>query len=179
MLTGLSLANRVQARLVAIFGLHVQPRVNVSLGEVVRSGAWSRRLMSEHQWVTPHVPYCLHSGWGPKGPRKIRWMSSPCPGLVGLRPLVSKGHQRVFQGQVQISGTLVHASHSLVAFRGFFICTSCGYSAGTKVVKLVEPCLGQMDPSRRSLLRKVEKGDLPYGRKKWPLPLPPPSPSFS
>ena len=42
------------------------------------------------------------------------------------------------------------------------------------VKKLADPCLGVITPARRSNLRRLQRGDLPYGLHAWPVAPPPP-----
>ena len=76
-------------------------------------------------------------------------------------------------GVVQVAGQVVHLSHTLVAYRGLFICLHCGYSAG---VKLSELCCCQLSHTRENTLKKLYRGELPYSRTRWPAELPPPPP---
>ena len=91
--------------------------------------------------------------------------SLPVFSLEGVCGLVS--------GQVSISGTRVHPSHVLMVHRGFFICLVCGYGAGSKAVGLSKMCPGQCSAVRRSLVRRIQRGVLPYHLTEWPKPVVP------
>ena len=137
------------------------------------------RLASAHDLVSPFIPFCLKCGWGPKGVEKIRWMKAACVGCTKAK--LSKGKlshivPTFVDGVVQVAGHAIHPSHTLVVFRGLFMCVHCGYSAGEYVVKLGELCCCQLSATRKNSLKKLCRGELPYSRTQWPAEPPPPPP---
>ena len=137
------------------------------------------RLLSSHDLVSPFIPFCLKCGWGPKGAAKVRWIKSACVGFTKAKLCLGKTIYTLplfVDGVVQVAGQVIHLSHTLVVYKGFFMCLHCGYSAGDFVVKLSAACCGQLSPSRKTILKKVCRGELPYSRTKWPTEPPPPSP---
>ena len=50
--------------------------------------------------------------------------------------------------------------------------------ASSHVRKLQYPCLGQITPTRATILKNVMRGVLPYSLKDWPIRQPPPPPEF-
>ena len=110
------------------------------------------RLASAHDLVSPFIPFCLKCGWGPKGAEKVRWMKAACVGCTKAKVSRSKVVHKMpvlVDGVVQVAGQVIHPSHTLVAYRGLFICLHCGYSAGDYVVKLSELCCCQLSHTRK------------------------------
>ena len=131
-------------------------------------------------WSLPSSRIALSANGGPKGSAKVRWLKSACVGFTKAKLSRGKTFHKLpifADGVVQVAGQVIHPSHTLVVYRGFFMCLHCGYSAGEFVVKLSSPCCGQLSPSRKTILEKLCKGELPYSRTKRPAEPPPPSPS--
>ena len=107
-------------------------------------------------------------GWGPKGPARGRWFRSPCVGV--LVPRVSEVMHVAYPvvGSIEVKGVAIHASHSLVCYSGLYVCVHCGYMAADHVVRLKSVCCKLLSPKRKTCLKMILRGRLPYGYKEWP-----------
>ena len=103
------------------------------------------------------------------------WMRSPCPGAdalptphpVGLAPVLPRPVQVPAAAMVMVAGTVLHPSHQLMQHRGLYYCSLCGYVAGHRALKLVQPCTGGNCHSRRVVAR-ILRDRLPPGTPCWP-----------
>ena len=80
------------------------------------------------------------------------------------------------RGCVHVAGTPLHASHHSFTHEGVNVCTACGYMVAVSVKELANPCLCFSTPARRSNLRRMMTGTLPYVYTGWPKAEPSPPP---
>jgi hypothetical protein len=143
--------------------------------------AGNMSLESRHELVSPSVSFCLRCGWGPRhGTPRSTWLKAPCHGSFALRPAfgLSALHGVRVSGHLQIRGAIVHTSHEVLLYKGVYMCTACGYMASRHVKELAKPCGCVITPTRRSGLKKLCRGELPYSLQQWPVAPPPPVPLF-
>ena len=115
--------------------------------------------------------YCRTCGAAPKADAsKRRWLASGCPGpRTRLRALALNGARIVPRHCPVILGMrALHPTHTLVCFKGLYICTTCAHYAAHQVRGLGEVCPGFSTPYGMSLINRFHKGLPPYGLSVWP-----------
>ena len=116
--------------------------------------------------------HCTRCGLSPAGhAAKQLWLRTGCPdvgtptlhfdGLAGARKVASGCLTRV-------GNRVLHPSHTLVCFRGLYICIVCAHYSGSRVVELGNPCNGVCTAHGQCTLDLIQAGSLPYGLSKWP-----------
>ena len=136
-------------------------------------------LLSSHILHPGKKVRCMACGLAPaSGDEFVQFVRSPCVEADNLdQALQLRRHsfaqpRRVPVGiAVCINGARLHPSHRLVVYQGFYACTLCGRAAAQRVRLLAEPCVGSLLPSGTALLRRLNRGQLPWGVKQWPSPL--------
>ena len=83
----------------------------------------------------------------------------------------------LIQGPVVIGGSRVHDSHTLLFSGGTYVCVHCGFAASSVVRGLSLVCSGSISAARRSNLRRIQQGKLPYWLRVAPV-RPPPVPQW-
>merc|ERR1712194_428730 len=123
---------------VAIVKSQLMQRPKSPGGVTLRLPPHVRSLAASHVLVAPGVPFCVMCGWGPKGKKRLRWLANPCTGYCVPEWLDQQQVAAPVHGCVEVKGVRLHPSHSVVGYRGYFVCVHCGYVAASHVVELKE-----------------------------------------
>ena len=113
---------------------------------------------------------------GQKDSANLGGLQAPAWGIACPNGWTSNRLQPPVHGCIEVKGVPLHPSHSIVGYRGYFVCVHCGYVAASHVVKLKEPCGLVLSPARKTQLRQVVRGVLPARLSAWPDAAPRPSP---
>ena len=113
----------------------------------------------------------------------LQWLSSACRG-DDYSQMLGKSQAQPMPVpsclSVRIAGRVLHDSHRLRVYRHLYYCTECGKIAGIRVQQLADPCrplevsdlMGRQVPAGTRNLRRLAKGELPFGSPCWPDQIP-------
>ena len=116
--------------------------------------------------------YCTRRGLSPAGETaKKLWLRTGCPevGAPTLHIDALAGARKVASGCLtRVGNRVLHPSHTLVCFRGLYICAICAHYSGSRVVELGNICSGVCTAHGQCMLDLIQAGKLPYGLSRWP-----------
>ena len=113
---------------------------------------------------------CLLCGSGVTGEsyrRLANWLATPCRPVRSTDVIASSQGHRQF-----VCGTVLHPTHPIRWHRGLAFCATCGYVAGHRARRLVDPCPGLPSPQGMQNMNRLIRGVLPHGTPSWPIDRP-------